>query len=301
MARISRALIADSSLATLNEMGAKLRAVGCLTLIETSASRVRDRARTERPDVVVLGMGFSESEQTRAAEELKGDPVARRIPLVLAGPLVQHMEIGRTLMARLDGILPLPILAEELRAKLGASHRLKTMRAELLRRQVTYGRYGIDEFIPVDAPRAERRRVLLVTPPRGPLASQTNDLMRLLPASDPLDAVAPADAIEALLKARHDAAIVLGEGSTEDPGLELCADIRRHASLFHLPIVYLEPRPDGASRARAYVSGASEVLGPPFDAGAVTRVLDLAGRRAALRGRLQAAYRRAPTPRPTIP
>ena len=63
MARISRALIADSSLATLNEMGAKLRAVGWLTLIETSASRIKDRARTERPDVVILGTAFSDSEQ----------------------------------------------------------------------------------------------------------------------------------------------------------------------------------------------------------------------------------------------
>lgn len=301
MARISRALIADSSLSTLNDMGAQMRAAGCLTLIETSASRIKDRARTERPDVVILGVGFSEAEQVRAANELKSDPVTRRMPLVLAGPAVQHMAIRPELLRRLDGLLTLPILTEELIAKLGGSFRLKVMRAELLRRHGTYGRYGIDGFLDFDEPKTERTRVLFVRPSTGPLADQAARLMRLVPGCDPADLVEPMDAIDSLLRSRYDAAIILGNGSPDDPGSELCADVRRHSSLFHLPLVHLEPREHSAARAQSFVKGASEVLAPPFEAEALTRALDLVGRQAKLRARLHAAYQKGAHPETNDP
>ncbi len=291
MSRISRALIADSNLATLNEMAARLRPIGCLALTETSASRITRRARAERPDVVILGMAFTDSEQVQVAEELKTDPVTRRIPLVLAGPDIQHVAIGGNLMARLDGMVPLPIVAEELQAKLAAALRLKIMRAELLRRRVTFGRYGIDGFSGSDAQPAMPGRVLFVRPGHGQLASQTDDLMGLLPATGQVDSVERDNVLEALLKNRYDVVGILGAGAPDDVGLELCRDIRRHSSMFHLPIVFFEPGTNGALRAGAFDSGASEVLGSPFDGGAVARVLELAGRRAALRTRLHADYK----------
>ncbi|MBM3613417.1 MAG: hypothetical protein FJX19_10705, partial [Alphaproteobacteria bacterium] len=84
-AHVTRVLVADSSLTTLNDAGSHLRAAGCLTMIEMAPSRVRFRARTDRPDAVFLGMGFSDDEILRVADELKNDPVTRRLPLMLIG------------------------------------------------------------------------------------------------------------------------------------------------------------------------------------------------------------------------
>lgn len=291
MARISRVLIADGSLATLNELGGQLRSAGCLALIELASSRVRARARAERPDIVMLGKDFSEDELLRAADELKTDPVTRRIPLVLTGPGVHRAEIGDQLMTRLDGMIDFPILAGELRAKLGSALRLKVMRAELLRRQVTFGRYGVDCFAESLQHEDHPTRVLFVRPAADGASGNAKELARLKPAIDSADEVSPGEAIATLADMRHEAVVIAGGAVHDDVAAELCADIRRNSRLFHLPIIYLEPSKQPAARGHGFAHGASEVLGPPFEPELLRHGLDLAVRQARLRNRLQAAHR----------
>ncbi|MGD9535859.1 MAG: diguanylate cyclase [Alphaproteobacteria bacterium] len=289
MARTTRVLIADNSLAALNEMAPQLRAGGCLALIEMSAARIRERARVDRPDVAILGPGFPPDELAAAAEELRLDPVTHRIPLLLAGRNIHAADIGEALQGRIDGLLELPILLDELHAKLAAAARLKVMRAELLRRKVTYGRYGIDGFAALALPKKQRGlRVLLVRPDDldGAEAATPKNLSAAL---DKAETIEVSHAIGALLEGHHDAVVIVGTAAG-DATLELCADIRRHSSLFDLPIVYLEPDAGDGSRARAFIHGASDVIVAPFEPASIRRSLDLSMRQAMMREGLRAAY-----------
>jgi len=297
MAHVTRVLIADSSLTTLNEAGSHLRAAGCLTMIEMAPSRVRFRARSERPDAIFLGLGFSDEELAHAADELKNDPVTRRLPLMLIGDRVMQPEISRRLARAVDGTIRAPIDGAEIAAKLATATRLKVMRAELLRRHVTLGRYGIDGFVPIDAGEDEAARTLFIGPNGGEAAGA-----ELKVASSAVsERVGIERGLATLAQLRHDAAIVQGGGDTGEAALELCADIRRHPALFHLPVIFLTPTQEAGLASRAFAKGASEVVPLPYDPEAISLGIDVAVRQARLRSRLQAAYRRGGNPETNDP
>ena len=297
MAHVTRVLVADSSLTTLNDAGSHLRAAGCLTMIEMAPSRVRFRARTDRPDAVFLGMGFSDDEILRVADELKNDPVTRRLPLMLIGARMAQADLGRRLARSIDGAISFPIDAAEIGAKLGTATRLKVMRAELLRRHVTLGRYGIDGFFPVDAHEDEVARPLFVAQPAG--NEHAPDVSAVINGAG--DHVGPERAFATLSQMRHDAVIIQGGGAMSDAMLELCADIRRHPALFHLPIIVLAPQDTPGLSSQAFAKGASEVVVQPFERETLRLSVDVAVRQARLRSRLQAAYRRGGNPETNDP
>lgn len=221
----------------------------------SSGAAALDAARMRRPDVVVIGEHPEDMTALELVAALKDDPATRDLPLCL---LVRDWRVERLaefLAAGIDDALPWPVDDAILAQRLRPLVRLSTMRAELALRAASARRLGAPVADTVETEHA-RPSLLVVggASDVGLVRSAVEDAMDI----QAVETLTAADS--ALDDAIFDGMVIAASGSAE-PALDACVQIRRNPRLFNLPVVLLTEAEALGDPARAYIMGASQVLG----------------------------------------
>jgi PleD family two-component response regulator len=140
MAHSARVLVANGNLQSLNHVSGCLRKLGFINLLETVAAKAVSRAQAERPEVIFVGLEFSDGDCASIISNLKDDIVTRDIPVFLTCSENEPPPWSEDWATRFDGVLQWPFENEQIQAHMRAGLRLGTMRAELNRRSETLSR-----------------------------------------------------------------------------------------------------------------------------------------------------------------
>lgn len=285
MTRSARVLVADGDLHTLNSVSENLRSRGFVNLLEMTGGQAMNRARHERPDVVILGTQLSDTDPHRLVSDLRVDPVTRYIPILLARG-ADADDWSDTLADQVDGFLDIPLSGEQLLTRLTAALRLKTMRSELLRRAITMGRFGIYPPDVLDDSSDGAPDVLLCSTDTAALGK----VERILAPGLVLEVSREPCAVPQRLCHRTKHALVLAVADDAQWALQLCDDIRRAPTLFHLPVILVALGEHFESAASAYQHGASDVICAPVGPSESRARIEMLIKQERLRSRMLAAY-----------
>jgi len=142
MAHSARVLVASGNLQTLNRVSDCTRRLSFINLLETAGTKAISRAQAERPEVILIGLEFSDRDSASIISGLKTDIATRDIPTYLICGENESPPWSESWVTRFDGIFQCPFGAEQAQALMRAGLRLGTMRAELNRRGETQRRFG---------------------------------------------------------------------------------------------------------------------------------------------------------------
>lgn len=292
MTRSARVLVADGDLQTLNTVSESLRSRGFVNLLEMTGGQAMNRARHERPDVVILGTQLPDTDPQRFVSDLRGDPVTRYIPILLARHAASRDEWSDEAAGQVDGFLEIPFSSDQLFTRLTAALRLKTMRSELLRRAITMGRFGIFPPDVLDDSSDGRPKVLVCSPDQDAVAKVEK---HLAPDAHLTISHEPSAVPQGLCEDPKHAAAIAVSGDIQW-ALELCEDIRRAPTLHHLPVVLVALDENFQDSARAYQCGFSDVVSAPAGPGELRARIEMLVKQERLRSRMLAAYRESAFP-----
>jgi len=288
MTRMTRVLVADGDVETINDVSGKLRARGFVNLLEMSGEETVARARSERPDVVVLGCSFGDLSTEQIVAGLRADATTRHTPILLAVPAGNLPTWSDAMSAQIDGFIPVPIDEDDLFTHMTAALRLKTMQSELQRREITLQELGNappDEVI--DPTRTDDSAPVVMQINLGDTTSAVAAQIAEFAAVDSVSAISPA--LERLVSERPECVVLNGEPRGM---LDACVDLRRNPALFHMPVlVVLPPNSPNGEEAAAYRAGASEVMRLPLDKAELHARIGIMARQERMRSHMLTAYR----------
>ena len=105
MAHAARVLIANGDLNTLKRVSECMRRLGFVNLLETDAAKAINRAQTERPEVILLGLDFNGRDGASIISDIKAEVATRDIPLFLTCGENQAPAWFESWVARFDGVM----------------------------------------------------------------------------------------------------------------------------------------------------------------------------------------------------
>ena len=80
---MSKILIVDDEVHILKIVEYKLRGAGYVVVSATDGIEAMEKAREEKPDLILLDVMMPRQDGFRTVEQLKGDPVTQGIPIVM--------------------------------------------------------------------------------------------------------------------------------------------------------------------------------------------------------------------------
>jgi two-component system cell cycle response regulator len=260
MARIARILVADKNLEIVNLISARLRARDFVNMLEMSGADALGRARSERPDVVVLGTGLDDASCLEIACGIRADPSIARTPILVVDSTKDSSALTQELAAQIDGYIVAPFSDDELYAHIYAALRLEVMQYELRNRAVTMLHYGIEDFgAAVRSSEDALSRVLIVG--QDGLSPLQAALSPTLEIETMHDRTAAGDRLG---EGGHEAAIV-SAGDDLEAALTCCEDIRRVPTLYHLPVLLVTSGDIAEDRGAPFRRGATATIAAPFE------------------------------------
>ena len=285
---MTRVLVADGDVETINDVSGKLRARGFVNLLEISGEETVARARTERPDVIVLGSNFGDLSVDEIVAGLRDDPLTHHTPILLTVPRDEIASWPVSLGASIDGFIPGPIDEDDLFTHMTAALRLNTMQMELQRRELTLESLGNpphpDES---DNVRNDPSPPKVLTIALGDGAGPADSALSSFATTTSAPTLAAAEQI--IAEARPECMVLSGDLRMM---LDTCVDIRRNPALFHMPVLVVLPAdaPNGEDAA-AYRAGASEVMRAPLDDAEFRARVGIMARQERMRSHMLTAYR----------
>lgn len=252
MIRLANVLIADDNSARAQQVLQRLAGGGYHAAALADADAALAHARTEHPDLILVGSPAGRDAIALGAA-LKADASVADIPVLLFADSVSAELCGRALEAGLDDVLALDCDDAELQARLRPLVRLEIMHAELRQRAQIAQTFGIAARARVSGP-ADTPPALLLIGDATDIARQTlADIGEIVTAATLFEA-------EDMLPRRNFDAAVLCFAEEPEGVLGFCSQVRNNPRLFNLPMVLLSALP----AAEAYRRGATRVL--PRDA-----------------------------------
>lgn len=257
MAQFAQILLAGFEARDQARLSAQLQGRGYAVTSAGSAS-VLDAAHSQHPDIAVLSLpaGGDVSDLSRA---IRQDPELSSTPVVV---LADQVSPGLWQSSVADGasdVMAANAGDSEIYHRLWPLVRMAAMEKELALRTATAKSFGVDVVLG-DAAINGEFRVLLVSDGDGDLVSLLRSSYNLTTIGDPY----AAEAI--LLENKFDAMIVAPAADTMEQALDLCAQVRRNAKLFDLPMLFLASGDDEDARVKAYDNGVSLALPHPGNA-----------------------------------
>ena len=289
MAYSARVLVANGNIQTLNHVSGCLRRLGFINLLETVAAKAVSRAQAERPEVIFVGLEFSDGDGASIISDLKNDIATRDIPVFLTCGENDSPPWCESWVTRFDGVIQWPFEDAQFQAHMRAGLRLGTMRAELNRRSETLRRFGHESGEKWRVETTEGHpRVLLVRGENGggDAAEEALTGFALLQTeglgSRIVDRLSDSD-VEL---------VVIAANNGLPAALAICDDIRRNPALFHMPILaFCAAEPDQI--AQVYRHGATPTYTLPFDGDEIRARVTMGVKSHRLRGYMLNAYRAA--------
>lgn len=259
MARIARILVADCDLDCLNLVSDRLRTRGYINLLEMVGENAIARAKSERPDIIILGSGFSDPSTEQIVTRLKAEPETQRIPVIMIDKDTGGTALTETLARHVEGYLLSPFSDDELFAHIGAAQRLEIMESELVIRSETMRDFGIEDYgVEARNQSGDSPKIMLVSPD-GP--GEYTSAMENYAELDTTESFAGAGQY---LADHNFEAAVIDCGKIPEAALVACEDIRRIPTLYHMPLLMVCPPDAFDDAALPYRRGASGVLTKPF-------------------------------------
>lgn len=258
-------LIVGNGAKDTKALSATLRAQGYDSRSVQKTKQALLVARKDRPDVVVIdsngGSGMDHGAAVDFLTALKSDTETASIPVVLIGTPAGAEDEARGFAAGASTYLSRPYHDVQLLARLGALVRIATMKAELERRTATTRRYGLDDLSPTPQ-RREAGDINILVLAGG--ATGVQAIETILGRDAVLTyAWSTAIALDYLVRRTFDAVVISLE--QDDPDIwELCADIRRNARLYNLPIVAIADRKTLPDAEKVFKAGVSDLLYRPL-------------------------------------
>ena len=296
MAHSARVLVANGNLQSLNHVSGCLRRLGFINLLETFinlletvAAKAVSRAQAERPEVIFVGLEFSDGDCASIILNLKDDIVTRDIPVFLTCSENEPPPWSEDWATRFDGVLQWPFENEQIQAHMRAGLRLGTMRAELNRRSETLSRFGHESGEKWRVETTEGHpRVLLV---RGE-NDRDDSVEDALTGFALLETDGLGSSIVDKLSDSDVELVVIAAHSGLPAVLAICDDIRRNPALFHISILAV-CEADSDQIAQVYLHGATPLHSLPVDGDEIRARLTMGVKSYRLRGYMLNAYRAA--------
>jgi two-component system, cell cycle response regulator len=254
MIRLANVIVANDNHFATDMMVARLKNNGYHATVATSSTQVHELARSEHPDLVLIGNVGVDAVELGAA--LKGEAATADIPVLLLAEAVSPQLCGRALAAGLDDVIAWDCEDTELFARLRPLVRLATMHAELRHRAAIAAKFDIPARDRAAGPDNVRPAILVV-------GEDPDGVQAILAAGAEITASANLYEAEELLIRRNFDAAVLSTASDIEGYLAFCSQVRNNPRLFNLPMLLVS---DGSvSLAEAYRRGATRVLARPAD------------------------------------
>lgn len=107
--RSARVLVVEDNPTNLALMSYLLNAFGHQVLVATDGVDAIERARAEKPDLILMDLHMPRMDGYQAAAILKADPMMSSIPIVAVTAFAMVGDRDRILKGGFDGYLPKPI------------------------------------------------------------------------------------------------------------------------------------------------------------------------------------------------
>ena len=296
MARIARVLVADCDLETLNLVSDRLRTRNFVNLLEMTGRQAISRVKSERPDAVILGVGFEDPSIEEIVAELKGDPDTQRIPVLLVDRGTDGPALTEALALQVEGYVMVPCSEEELFANINSALRLGIMQSELMHRATTMRAYGVEDY---DCGLTDEftgsLQILIAS------AGDTQAIERALEGAAELEKTDEFVSIGLRLADHSYEAVIIDAGDDVQEALTCCEDIRRIPTLYHFPVLLI-CGPDAFSEpAIPYRRGITGILTTPFKDSQLRARMTVMVKRERLRRRILEACRSSGRPETNDP
>lgn len=221
----------------------------------------------KRPDLVIINL-LGEADDTDItshlllADRLKSEKEGSSLPIIVIGgfneKMAMYIHAARD-MGRIDDAILDPIDDLQIFGRINSLVRLNTMREELIRRQATTSKYGVDAPDFIHPPKHIDDATILVLGANTSFQVIENALSK---HATLVGALTPSTALDYMLRRDFDAVLIDVEGS-EHPYLEFCADARRNSQLYNTPIVMIANPATMSNPSRAFDIGVTDILPKP--------------------------------------
>lgn len=286
----ARILIVDDLPTNLKLLEAKLTADYYSVVSAESGAQALERARTERPDIILLDVMMPEMDGFETCRRLNADPATAHIPVVMVTALTDVQDRVQGLEAGADDFLSKPVNDLILFARVRSLVRLKRSMDEWRLREETCDRFGV---LASQGRREEPSASSQVLVVESDAYLSTRLATTLEEEGHRVRCVnSDAEALDALSTGEWDLMITSLYLDGGD-GLRLCSRVRAEEALRTLPILLVIEPEEMGGLAKGFDLGINDYLIRPIDpnelrARAITQL-----RHRRYRRRLQETYRRS--------
>lgn len=285
----AKILVVDDIAPNVKLLEAKLTREFFRVITAMSGPEALEKARTEKPDVILLDIMMPGMDGFEVCERLKADPVTQNIPVVMVTALTDISDRVRGLEAGADDFLSKPVNDLALMSRVRSLIRLKMTADEWMLREETASQFGsVSHDInwhDVDTSAAE---ILLVE--SNAMEAQRlveylqRDKHKVTVVSNGLRAMEMAEQVA------YDVILVSLTLEGED-GLRLCSHLRLDGVTKSVPIVMLADEHDMVRIATGLeFNGAHDYLMRPIDRNELRARIKTQVRRRRYQKRLRANY-----------
>ncbi len=255
----ARVLVVDDIHANRRLMEAKLEAKYYTVLLAENGLDALEKARTERPHIILLDVMMPGMDGYEVCERLKQDDATRHIPVVMLTALNDREDRLRGLEAGADDFLSKPVDDFALMARLEALTRYNAVASELRQREATSAQAA--SLTDEEQNELSRSANILVVDAEQRIADR---LITPLKAAGHF-AMSWQDSQGGRAKSRDLDLIILSMSNQTYNPLKLCAHLRSMDSTRDVAIIVTCDPQDREIAAQALNLGASDIVQTPVD------------------------------------
>ena len=259
----ARVLVVDDLEPNVKLLEAKLRAEYFDVLTALSGQEAVDKAREEKPDIILLDVMMPGMDGFEACKIMKSDPETAHIPIVMVTALDQQADRVAGLSAGADDFLTKPVEDVALFARVRGLSRLKMMTDELRMRYATGKGLGVVDQIDItyDDSAFDEARIFIIDdqeeqPER--IQKALGDGYQISVETD------PEVALGRVKSGDFDLVIVNMALEATDP-LRLCSSIRSFEETRMTPLLAIVRQGDTRKLVRALDIGVNDYLTRPVE------------------------------------
>jgi two-component system cell cycle response regulator len=285
----AKVLVVDDIAPNVKLLEAKLTREFFRVITAMSGAEALEKARTEKPDVILLDIMMPGMDGFEVCEHLKADPITQNIPVVMVTALTDIADRVRGLEAGADDFLSKPVNDLALMSRVRSLIRLKMTVDEWMLREETAHQFGaVHQEVKLSDVETSAADILLVE-------SSPNEAQRIVEALQrdhhKVTVVNNgARAVELAEKNAFEVILVSLDLDAED-GLRLCSHLRLDGVTKSVPVVMLADEHDMVRVATGLeFNGAHDYLLRPIDRNELRARVKTQVRRRRYQKRLRAHY-----------
>ena len=261
----ARILVVDDQPLNVKLLESKLTAEYYDVVTAAGGIEALEKARSARPDIVLLDIMMLGMDGYEVCRRLKADPELSHVPVVMVTALGDPADRIRGIDAGADDFLSKPVNDVALFARVRSLLRLKLAFDELRLRDSTSLQFGDLDVTNASGESSAGARILVVENEAG----DPDVIERVLSAENDVTCVTGAEQALAAIAQAFDLIIISTDLGGAD-GLRLCSQVHSRNATRHVAILMLIDEHDGERLARGLDLGVNDYLYKPIDRNELT-------------------------------